>query len=657
MSTRAGIRSLVVAAVLLLAPAARAYVLMGQHWPRNAFPIPWSLDADGAGGTLGTASRNEVIRAFDTWHAVSCANVTVGTPASLPAAQQREDGEGVNKIFWIASRWTYGSATLGVTTPRWYQGANEVFDADMVFNGQDWQWTTGTGNYCSDCTDVFSIALHEEGHFFGLGHTPVESAVMFASYDGSPKQTLATDDIRGICALYPKPTPGTGPQGAACSATADCVRGLTCTRPQSGTGTICTANCSGPSAATCPQGYTCQAAATGYACFLASDAVGDLCKACEAGSDCTSGQCIQAEDFAICSRGCGQGSGCPAGYTCAAAEGSGSFCYPTSQTCANNCSATQPCPASQECRSGSCRFKDLPEGAACPTGRCATGLMCVGDGTTYACRRTCNPQTAGSCPTDQACYGLQGSPANEGACFPASAREGDPCGTEACATGLVCVGATTADARCRRSCNPAAPSCPTGQVCTGLQGGGGACVQGSTPGTRTQGQTCTATSQCVTRLYCVDVGGGDKRCVTDCNPAAPACPGTPALKCNSYPGAAPAGSAGGFCWGTAPVTPKAGEGGSCEADSDCETGLICIRDTEATITCRTDCSAGRACPDGTTCRPLGSADVCLAPVTEEPGTGSGDGTPDRYGCPGCAGATAGLPALLALAVVGRRRRR
>ena len=53
-------------------------------------------------------------------------------------------------------------------------------------------------------TDLVSIVTHEVGHFIGIAHSPIPSAVMYYSYAlGSIKRTLTPDDIAAVCAIYP----------------------------------------------------------------------------------------------------------------------------------------------------------------------------------------------------------------------------------------------------------------------------------------------------------------------------------------------------------------------------------------------------------------------------------------------------------------------
>ena len=74
-------------------------------------------------------------------------------------------------------------------------------DTDIVFNPAENHSTLGTAGF----HDVQAVATHEFGHAFGLSHSSVSSATMFAGIPLGSQNTrsLSEDDIRGINHSYP----------------------------------------------------------------------------------------------------------------------------------------------------------------------------------------------------------------------------------------------------------------------------------------------------------------------------------------------------------------------------------------------------------------------------------------------------------------------
>jgi hypothetical protein len=80
----------------------------------------------------------------------------------------------------------------------------EIVDANIVFNGAEFSWTTDPATY-SNRFDVEAVAVHEIGHALGLDHSPVAAATLFPRI-GSGRtlpRTLASDDVAGVVAAYP----------------------------------------------------------------------------------------------------------------------------------------------------------------------------------------------------------------------------------------------------------------------------------------------------------------------------------------------------------------------------------------------------------------------------------------------------------------------
>lgn len=435
--------------LLVLSHTANAYTLMGPRWPASSLPVAWQLDSAGSDDITDGSDLSEVKRAVKAWENVACSRLTFTEPSALTGKRQATD-DGINKVFWIESNWEYGRNTLGVTTPKYYS-TQEMFDADIEFNGQDYDWTAGQGNYCggSGCVDVFSIALHEFGHFFGLDHSSGSNAVMFASYPGYPKQTLSQDDIDGICALYPSANAGTGASGSSCAQDGDCKTALSCVAQTAGAGRVCTATCSGPNATTCPSGTQCKAIPSGYACL--SDAPPGSAE----GEVCNQSTPCQGDLWCVgfggaegaCRRRCNvnEGNSCGPNYKCQAV-GTGAVCLP---------SGTQG--ETAEC------------GECASTAMCSAGLTClVDDDGKGRCRTPCANDNV--CGGDERCV----SKGSEWACSCPGLDpkiEGEACSrTAECAENAVCVAdGTTSGTVCRTVCNPESPACAAPKECVKIE--------------------------------------------------------------------------------------------------------------------------------------------------------------------------------------------
>lgn len=94
-----------------------------------------------------------------------------------------------------------GSGTVAIT-PLTFYTTGSIIDADVLFNGGGYQFTTkGQGGRF----DIQDVATHELGHLLGLDHSGVAGATMFPYVDPSVilHRSLSADDAGGLRHMYP----------------------------------------------------------------------------------------------------------------------------------------------------------------------------------------------------------------------------------------------------------------------------------------------------------------------------------------------------------------------------------------------------------------------------------------------------------------------
>ncbi len=242
-------------AALLYAPSARAYcrttstpVPAGYDptvhgcWTKGT-PLGWKTNRAPYG--VSAAASNQVSLAdatriadlaFDAWNSASC-------PDGAPDMQAYDDGpissvpEGSDcsnsntcdaathdVIVFDDGVWPHDDPanTLALTTVTFGVDDGAIFEAYTEVNSTPSHPLTtqepppaGSATY-----DLQAILTHEAGHFLGLAHAHDTTSIMYAYYKPG-KIELTSDDVAGLCAIYPQPkssgcaaAPGTGGGGA-----------------------------------------------------------------------------------------------------------------------------------------------------------------------------------------------------------------------------------------------------------------------------------------------------------------------------------------------------------------------------------------------------------------------------------------------------------
>jgi hypothetical protein len=178
-------------------------------------PVRYFVSDSGVPGVSATDFQGAVGRAFATWQAVPTASITYQLAGVTAASPGSDDG---SSVLGFRSRPDL-DRVLASTSFLVDSSTGALIESDIFFNSA-FPWSTAaageTGRY-----DLESIALHEIGHFSGLGHSALgetelvstggrrvlsAEAVMFpiAFAAGSiAGRTLKADDIAGISDLYP----------------------------------------------------------------------------------------------------------------------------------------------------------------------------------------------------------------------------------------------------------------------------------------------------------------------------------------------------------------------------------------------------------------------------------------------------------------------
>lgn len=320
---------------------ASAYQLLGSSWNPELGPVEYHLEPSGSDDISDGSDLQALRESFRRWACIPGSSLRF-VESTQPGVKQVNLDDGINTLFWDEDgSFGLGPGTLGVTVGSAPAGpdATVIRDAaDIVFNGFDSTWGTTQEDATGGKVDVASIAIHEIGHWVGLGHPcddPQETqclgpdeSVMTPAYPGGLFREPLADDINGLVAMYPSTDASRcdGPyrQGEVCSCNDECVTGLLCVESLTGA-SVCSPSCSADNA-NCPVGFACVlgpqptngAPAPGVCLRLGPDSQKPLSSICERDSDCEAGVCIATSVVGrtVCRKSCEADADCPLAYRC-----------------------------------------------------------------------------------------------------------------------------------------------------------------------------------------------------------------------------------------------------------------------------------------------------------------------------------------------------
>jgi hypothetical protein len=150
--------------------------------------------------------------AIHAWNSISCRglppaiSIVLWDPIACDVAEYNATGPNANILVWVDEGWDHGVATVALTTVTFAPSTGEILGADIELNSQGFQFTVGNVGFGMD---LGSTVTHELGHVLGLSHSSERDATMSpVQMPGEVGlQTLETDDVEGLCAIYPPGTP------------------------------------------------------------------------------------------------------------------------------------------------------------------------------------------------------------------------------------------------------------------------------------------------------------------------------------------------------------------------------------------------------------------------------------------------------------------
>lgn len=199
-------------------------------WP--SMPVTYQIEQEASSQISLSDATPIVDRSFAKWGQVTCA----GNPAKQPslafenlgptdAGYEPCDGgpcgfspyAAPHVVIFRDQTWPHNDPanTLAITTVTFGSESGRIFASDMEINSGQHTLSTSVpppvGAYSLE-----AIVTHEAGHFVGLAHSQVNTAVMYAFYQPDAV-TLTDDDVGGICSIYPPGSPGERATPPGCS--------------------------------------------------------------------------------------------------------------------------------------------------------------------------------------------------------------------------------------------------------------------------------------------------------------------------------------------------------------------------------------------------------------------------------------------------------
>lgn len=202
--------SLLACATTVLAVQAHIRLIHSGNGRVLFWQTPEAIEVTIHGGGSDDLSDRSHIAAIQ--HSIASWNAAQGTSARLiedtsPQARARADwaSDDLHAIFFdetgASGYFPAGSGTVAVT-PVWFTSNGRIVDADVLFNGRGFRFTT-SGE--SGALDIEDVATHELGHLLGLDHSGSVGASLYPYVTPGLilHRSISSDDEHGLREAYP----------------------------------------------------------------------------------------------------------------------------------------------------------------------------------------------------------------------------------------------------------------------------------------------------------------------------------------------------------------------------------------------------------------------------------------------------------------------
>lgn len=208
------VKRLIALGVLAAGCAAGVFAHVRLIHPSNGTPLFWqtpysigiAVNDTGSDDLVDGSHMTAVRNAIAEWNSIDGSTVRLAEDAS-PGTQARTDwaSNSLHLVWWDETNssgyFPNGSGTVAIT-PVWFFNNGQIVDADVLFNGKGFSFTTSQqpGRY-----DIQDVAVHELGHLVGLDHTGWAGGSMYPYVDPTVilHRSLSSDERMGMRAVYP----------------------------------------------------------------------------------------------------------------------------------------------------------------------------------------------------------------------------------------------------------------------------------------------------------------------------------------------------------------------------------------------------------------------------------------------------------------------